>query len=81
MAEKRKYDNNERTGERNSEKKQNRMTNRSGSIAWKLNLANQWKRLGNLMFTAVFVFSFPVVKEHHQLQSLNKQTIIINILK
>lgn len=57
MAEKRKYDNNERTGERNSEKKQNRMTNRSGSIAWKLNLANQWKRLGNLMFTAVFVFA------------------------
>lgn len=36
--------------------KQGRMTNRSSSIAWKLNLANQWRRLGALISTAVFIF-------------------------
>lgn len=36
--------------------KQNRTANRSGSIAWKLNLANQWRRLGSLIFAAVFIF-------------------------
>lgn len=30
-------------------------SNRSSSIAWKLNLSNQWRRLGNLIFSAVFI--------------------------
>ena len=32
-----------------------RSFNRSSSIAWELNVANQWKRLGNLVFAALFV--------------------------
>lgn len=32
-----------------------RSSNRSSSIAWELNLANQWKRLGSLFFSAVFI--------------------------
>lgn len=36
--------------------KHGRGVNRSSSIAWKLNLANQWRRLGSLFFTAGFIF-------------------------
>lgn len=32
-----------------------RSSNRSSSIAWELNLANQWRRLGSLFFFAFFV--------------------------
>lgn len=35
--------------------KTQRFSNRSSSIAWKLNLANQWKRLGNLMFSVCLI--------------------------
>lgn len=37
------------------ENRNKRSYNRSSSIAWELNLANQWKRLGNLFFSAVFI--------------------------
>lgn len=32
-----------------------RSSNRSSSIAWELNLANQWRRLGSLFFSAIFI--------------------------
>ncbi len=35
--------------------KTQRSSNRSSSIAWKLNLANQWKRLGNLIFSVCLI--------------------------
>lgn len=34
-----------------------RPSNRSSSIAWELNLANQWRRLGGLVFSAVFILA------------------------
>lgn len=42
--------------EKQREDRRDRTAGRSGSIAWKLNLANQRKRLGSLISTALFVF-------------------------
>ncbi|MGN0294633.1 MAG: sensor histidine kinase [Lachnospiraceae bacterium] len=42
--------------ERQRDSRRDRGTGRSGSIAWKLNLANQRKRFGSLIFTALCIF-------------------------
>ena len=41
----------------NQKEKSRRSVNRSSSIAWELNLANQWKRLGSLLFSTVLILA------------------------
>ena len=43
--------------EANQKEKSRRSVNRSSSIAWELNLANQWKRLGSLLFSTVLILA------------------------
>ena len=43
--------------EANQKEKSRRSVNRSSSIAWELNLAIQWKRLGSLLFSTVLILA------------------------